>query len=155
MDAMALAVLHKAMAEFHGDPRRVTLTGISMGGYGTWILGKRHPGTFAALAPICGGVRPPRFFPVPKEARLPEGVDPYLDTARRIGRTPVWAFHGKKDFFVPVEESRRMTRALQSLGGDVRYTEYPDVGHNAGDPAYADPELYRWLLSRRLPEPQP
>ena len=73
-----------------------------------------------------------------------------VETARRIGSTPVWMFHGSEDETVPVEESRKMAKALRSAKANVRYTEYAGVGHNAWDKAYAEPELIPWLLSQSL-----
>jgi predicted peptidase len=152
MEAMVLAGLKQTIAEFSGDPERVILTGNSMGGYGTILLGAKHPGTFAALIPICGGVRPPSWFPrslLPPEALWIGEPDPYLAVARRIGRTPVWVFHGREDSMLPAAESRRVVAALRAAGGDVRYTEYPGVGHNAWDRAYGEAALWSWALSRR------
>lgn len=139
-EKMALAVLDAAMAEFHGDPARIYLTGQSLGGYGAWALAVRHPGKFAALVPICGGIR--RFV---QDDSLPG--DRYEAAARRIGKTPVWIFHGENDRTVPVGAARRMHEVLQAQGGEVRYTEYKRMGHLIWDRAYAEPELIPWLLS--------
>jgi predicted peptidase len=147
MDDVAMAALAQAQKEFQGDPRHVYLTGLSMGGYGTWHLAAKYPGRFAALVPICGGILRP------EEARVhsPQEKKPYADAARKIGgNTPVWIFHGAFDDTVPVTESRRMAEAMKALGGEVRYTEYPGVGHNSWDKAYAEPELFTWLLSKTL-----
>lgn len=152
MEAQAFAALDRAMEEFHGDPARVYLTGISMGGYGAWAFAYKYPERFAAVVPVCGGVAargrrsgitPPDWHPA---ARAPE--DPYTETARGIGHVPVWAFHGADDPRVPVSESRKLTAALEAAGGDVRYTEYPGVEHNAWDRAYREDELIPWLLSK-------
>ena len=148
MESMALAALEQAMQEFGGDPARVYLTGLSMGGYGTWALGTKHPKRFAALAPICGGIRwPSRATPEPPAES--SGEDPYADAAKKIGATPVWAFHGSADNRVPVTESRKMVEALKAAGGNVRYTEYEGVGHNSWDRAYREAELSTWLFSQR------
>jgi predicted peptidase len=80
----------------------------------------------------------------------PKVADPYAETARRIGSTPIWIFHGDADETVPVEESRKMAQALQNAHANVRYTEYPGIGHNAWDNAYAEPELVPWLLAQHL-----
>ena len=77
--------------------------------------------------------------------RSPE--DPYSETARGIGKVPVWAFHGAADPRVPASESQKLTEALRAAGGDVRYTEYPGVAHNSWDRAYSEDELIPWLLS--------
>ena len=147
MDDVAMAALDQASKEFQGDPRRTYLTGLSMGGYGTWHLAAKYPGKFAAIVPICGGILRP------DEARVhsPQDTKPYTDTANKIGaKTPVWIFHGAFDDTIPVTESRRMAEAMKALGGEVRYTEYPGVGHNSWDKAYAEPELFTWMLSKSL-----
>ncbi len=152
MEQRVLTMIDEVVRDHGGDPDRVYLTGNSMGGFGTWIIGARHPDRFAALVPICGGVRPPRSVPVPPEsfARQP---DPEGAVARKLGSMPVWAFQGAKDWVLSPDNTRRLVAALRATGGDVRYTEYPDLGHNAWDRAYADPALYTWMLSqaRKLP----
>jgi predicted peptidase len=152
MQAQALAALEQSIKEFHGDRERIYLTGLSMGGYGTWDMTAKYPGKFAAYVPICGGIYGPAKVP---EAHVgvagdPNIADPYAETARRIGSVPVWIFHGDADDTVPVEESRKMAAALRTTNGNVRYTEYPGVGHNAWDKAYAEPELIPWLLAQTL-----
>jgi predicted peptidase len=147
METMVLKALEQTMREFNGDPARVYLTGLSMGGYGTWWFASRQAGKFAAIVPVCGGIRTPPTIAIPPISTAP---DPYADVARKIGKTPVWIFHGSADETISVEESRRMAQALKAAGGNVRYTEYPGVGHNAWDPAYTDPDFFPWLLSHRL-----
>ena len=153
MEAQAFAALEAAIEEFNGDRSRLYLTGLSLGGYGTWAFGYKYPKKFAALVPVCGGVKARRRFPVPDwhpAERAP--ADPYTETARGIGNVPVWAFHGDQDRRVPVEESRKLTEALERAGGNVRYTEYPGVPHNSWDRAYAEEELIPWLLSQKKGE---
>jgi len=152
MQAQALAALEQSIREFHGDYDRLYLTGISMGGYGTWDMTAKYPGKFAAYVPICGGIHGPPKVP---DARVnlaadPNVADPYAETAKRIASTPIWIFHGAADDTVPVEESRRMVQALEAAKANFRYTEYPGVGHNAWDKAYAEPELVQWLLAQHL-----
>ncbi len=147
MEEVALKALDAAMKEFRGDRRRVYLTGLSMGGYGTWSLASKTAGKFAALVPICGGVTPPRGASANSSPAADS--DPYSSVSRKIGKTPVWIFHGGDDRTVPVAESRRMNEALKAAGGDVRYTEYPGVGHNSWDKAYAEPDLMKWLLAQQ------
>jgi predicted peptidase len=151
MEARVMASVDDAIARYAGDPDRVYLTGNSMGGYGTWLIAAHHPGKFAALVPICGGVRPPWI--VRATAKLPKdsvlyAPDPYAEVASKIGKTPVWAFHGGSDWMVSPKESRRMVAAMKKQGGDVRYTEYKGVGHDSWDRAYADKALYDWMLAQ-------
>jgi len=146
MPDVAMAALAEAESEFNGDRTRIYLTGLSMGGYGSWYLAGKYPGKFAAIAPICGGIL------MPDMARMqpPDDNSPYLEAAKKIGKTPVWIFHGGDDPVVPVTESRRMNEAMKTLGGEVRYTEYPGVGHNSWEKAYAEPELLTWMLSKTI-----
>jgi predicted peptidase len=125
---LLLALIEKSIKDLPVDPRRVYITGLSMGGYGTWDLLARRPDLFAAAAPVCGGA---------DEA-----------TAARIKDVPIWAFHGAKDTAVKPARSRNMIAALRKAGGKPKYTEYPDVGHNSWDPAYKDPELFKWLFAQ-------
>jgi predicted peptidase len=152
MQAQVLAALEKSIKEFHGDRSRLYLTGLSMGGYGTWDMAARYPGKFAAYVPICGGIHGPPGKPEVSVgvAKDPQISDPYAETARRIASTPIWIFHGGADPTVPVEESRKMAQALQAAKANVRYTEYPGVGHDSWDKAYAEPELVPWLLAQKL-----
>lgn len=152
MEAQALAALESSLAEFHADHDRVYLSGISMGGYGTWDLAAQYPKKFAAFAPVCGGIYGPERFPQIAVSLVKNGKtsDPYTETARRIGKTPVWVFHGAVDEAVPVEESRKMVNALRSSGADVKYSEYPGVGHNSWDRAFAEADFVPWLLQQSL-----
>jgi len=146
MQAVAIAALDSAAKEFNGDPQRTYLTGISMGGYGTWALAAKYPERFAALAPVCGGIRRPGTPQVVDT----EAPDPYAQAARKIGKTPVWIFHGGADPVVPPAESRKMNEALTAVGGSVKYTEYEGVTHNSWDKAYAEPELPKWIFEQKL-----
>jgi predicted peptidase len=125
---LTLALIEQSLKDLPVDPKRVYLTGLSMGGYGTWDILARRPELFAAAAPVCGGA---------DEA-----------TATKIKDIPVWVFHGAKDGAVKVARSRNMVAALEKAGGKPKYTEYPDVGHNSWDPAYKDPEFYEWLFAQ-------
>jgi predicted peptidase len=149
MQAQALKALELSVKEFRGDTNRLYLTGISMGGYGTWALASANPGKFAALAPVCGGIRVPAA--IAKQMNMPvvEG-DVYTPVAQKVGKTPVWIFHGGADPVVPVSESRSMNEALKAAGGNVKYTEYEGVSHNSWDKAYGEKEFFTWLLSQRL-----
>jgi predicted peptidase len=123
-----------------------------MGGYGTWAIASANPGKFAALAPVCGGVRVPQRIAEQLKLGNAQGEDPYTPVAQKVGKTPVWIFHGGADSVVPVTESRKMNEALKATGGNVKYTEYEGVNHNSWDKAFAEPEFFNWLLSQRLPE---
>jgi predicted peptidase len=154
MELQAMAALESSIREFHGDRRRVYLTGISMGGSGAWYLA-RHRRRFAAVVPICGEVArdPVDPFPIelpPDIARIIGAPDPYGALAQAVGALPVWAFHGTVDSEVPVTESRNTVAALRRNGGNVTYTEYPGIGHDSWDLAYADARMPRWLLQQRL-----
>ena len=154
MEEMAMAALAAATKTFKGDPKRTYLTGLSMGGSGSWDIAARNPGKFAAVVPICGRIVPSQdpinnFSDLAEDA-YPDNPKSYADVAQKIGKTPVWIFHGGSDDTVPVDGSRKMNDALKAAGGNVRYTEYPGVGHNSWDKAYAEPELMPWLLSKSL-----
>lgn len=122
-------LLDHLLETYHIDPKRVYLTGLSMGGYGTWAAIAKHPERFAAAAPICGGGDPA--------------------WAGGIGNLPVWAFHGEADRVVPVERSREMVTSVEAAGGNARLTAYPGVGHDSHTRTYADPELYKWFLKHK------
>lgn len=129
-DARALgALLDGIEARYRIDPDRVYVTGLSMGGFGVWDLLETFPGRFAAAAPVCGGGTPGRIC------------------AARA--TPVWAFHGALDTVVPLQRTHEMTARLASCGGNVRFTVYPEAGHDSWTETYATPDLYAWLLSHR------
>ena len=152
MESVTFGALEAAVKEFRGDRQRIYLTGLSMGGYGAWAFGYKYPERFAAVVPVCGGVSSRGSFTVPPWhplERAPE--DPYAETARALKDVPVWAFHGAADPRVPVSESRKLTEALEAVGGHVRYTEYPGVGHDSWNRAYWEKELLPWLLSQKNP----
>jgi predicted peptidase len=129
-------LLDDLLSHYPIDHSRLYLTGLSMGGCATWDWLLRDPDRFAAAVPVCGWSNP---------------VEPaYVDC-----RTPVWAFHGDADPVIPVDGSRRMVAAFRNRGVEAKLTEYPRVGHNAWSPTYANPEVYEWLLSHRLPTTRP
>jgi predicted peptidase len=130
----ALAMLDAVMKEYKCDPNRVYLTGLSMGGYGTWSVAAAHPDRWAAIVPICGGVRT---------------SDEVAKTAEKVKDIPCWVWHGDQDKAVPVQRSRDLVEALKKAGGKPRYTEYKWVGHDSWDPAYATNQLYTWLLAQK------
>lgn len=146
---MAMAALEKSVQEFHGDRHRLYLTGLSMGGYGSWQLAVDHPGTFAAAAIICGGVT---RLDDPDDRQLfvqgvPDGTDAFAWVAERARTLPVWIFHGGDDNVVPTEQSRRMNAALTALKAEVKYSELPGVNHGSWEKAYATPDLWTWMFS--------
>jgi predicted peptidase len=154
MDDLAMATLQAVSREFHGDPQRTYLTGISMGGYGSWHLAEKYPDKFAAMAVICGGIHPPeatlKAHPELVKFSPPDGPKAYADAAAQVGKMPVWIFHGADDNIVPVTESQRMVEAMKAVGAEVHYTEYPGVKHVSWDKAYDEPKLYPWLFSKSL-----
>jgi predicted peptidase len=125
----ALELLVTIEEKVQVDIDRIYVTGISMGGFATWEALIRYPQKFAAAIPVCGG-----------------GDASHADRIRNI---PVWAFHGADDSTVPAKFSRLMIKAIEKAGGHPRYTEYPGVGHNSWERAYAEPELLSWFFSQR------
>lgn len=126
-----LELVDALQKEFSIDPTRLYITGLSMGGFGTWDAIQRRPTLFAAAAPICGG----------GDAAL----------AKKIKDVPVWAFHGDADEAVKVRRSRDMIAALKAAGGSPKYTEYKGVGHDSWSATYRDPELYKWMFAQQRP----
>ena len=120
------ALLDEIIEKYSVDTKRIYLTGLSMGGFGTWSLATMQPERFAAIAPICGGGEP-RW------------------AARSLKDVPVWVFHGAKDTVVPPKRSEEMVEALKAQGGDVQFTLYPDAGHDSWTETYDNPELYEWF----------
>jgi lysophospholipase L1-like esterase/poly(3-hydroxybutyrate) depolymerase len=115
------------------DLERIYVTGLSMGGYGTWDLATRFPGRFAAIAPVCGGGDP--------------------DKAPTISNLPVWAFHGAADAVVTVDLTRKMIAALEKAGGHPLYSEYAAMGHDSWSTAYAEPRLLDWMFAQKRGQP--
>jgi predicted peptidase len=122
-----MALIEHTMERFDIDPKRIYVTGLSMGGCGTWAMAGEYPERIAAIAPVC--------------ARS-VWIDP-----GRLRHTPVWCFHGAMDDVVSVEHSIHMVRRAREGGGDVRFTIYPDVGHDCWTPAYGQQALYDWFLA--------
>lgn len=145
----AIAALDQTIADFRVDPDRVYLTGLSMGGNGTWNLAYQFPDRFAAVVPICGFISPFPRLPGSRAIVPADSGDAFVAIARRLKRVPTWIFHGEIDPVVPVSESRRAADALKAAGGDVRYTEFLGGGHNVWDGAYASPQFQEWLFAQR------
>jgi predicted peptidase len=114
-------------SKYQVDSSRIYVTGLSMGGFGTWSLAAAYPGKFAAIAPICGGGN--------------------TDDAPTLKNLPIWVFHGAKDEAVPLKRSSEMVEALKEAGSTtVEFTVYPDAGHDSWSETYNNPELYTWFL---------
>ena len=128
-------LLDDVIQKYTVDEDRIYLTGLSMGGFGTWALASANPERFAAIAPICGGGQP--FM------------------ARRFKNLPVWVFHGAKDPTVPVKMSQDMVDALKAAGADVKLTIYPEAGHDSWTATYDNPELYTWFLEHTRKKAEP
>ena len=126
------SLILKIIKNYRIDKTRVYVTGLSMGGYGTWALAARRPELFAAAVPICGGGDPA--------------------TVNVLKNLPIWVFHGGLDKVVLPEESEKMVRALEKDGGKVRYTLYPEAYHDSWTETYDNPTLYDWMLSKRKAE---
>ena len=133
-EADLLAILDLTLSSFRADGRRVYLTGISYGGFGSWYLASRHPERFAAVAPVVGWGHPDLM---PALAERP---------------VPIWVFAGGRDTGVPVRFFYPGLEALEAAGhGEVRFTIHADTGHDAWRRVYAGRDLYGWLLRQALP----
>ncbi len=126
---LVMQCLEALETEFPIDVDRLYVTGLSMGGYGSWDAIARYPNRFAAAVPVCGGCD--------------------LNQAKTIAHIPIWTFHGDQDQAVKVERSREIVAALKAAGGSPKYTEYPGVGHDSWNAAYKDREMYDWLFAQR------
>ncbi|HEV7299499.1 MAG TPA: sugar-binding protein [Tepidisphaeraceae bacterium] len=131
---MVRDLLDEVKAKYRIDPDRVYLTGLSMGGFGSWSVATAYPNEFAALVPVCGGGDP-------------------KDVAR-IKDIPTWVTHGGKDEVVFPEDSYRMVAALREIGGRVRFTLFPEADHDSWTATYSNPQLYEWMLQQRRGAPQ-
>ncbi|MBD3226497.1 MAG: prolyl oligopeptidase family serine peptidase [Caldithrix sp.] len=121
------ALLKQMVKDYDVDENRIYVTGLSMGGYGTWNLAFEYPNRFAAIAPICGGGDTKK--------------------AHRLKHLPVWVFHGAQDKVVPVQQSEDMVKAIKLAGGKAKLTIYPQAGHDSWTETYNNPALYEWFLS--------
>ena len=126
------ALIENLRSKYNVDPARIYVTGLSMGGFGTWKLAIAYPNQFAAIAPICGGGD--------------------SSSVCVLKDTPTWVFHGKQDRVVPIERSESLVRALKSCGGNVKFTVYPDAGHDSWTETYNNSQFFDWLLSQKLTE---
>jgi acetyl esterase/lipase len=144
MLSMAMAALDQETQEFHLDPNRTYLTGLSLGGYGAWELARLYPQRWAAVAIAAGGIfwsyAPERW----QQAALLPG-----EYARALVHTPVWLFQGSEDNTVLPRQSEMMFEAFKAAGGHVRLWVYQGLRHDCWTRAYNEPELPRWLLDHR------
>jgi dipeptidyl aminopeptidase/acylaminoacyl peptidase len=131
------ALLNYIQTTYAIDPKRIDLTGQSMGGFGTWAMALRYPKRFAAIVPVASG------YDVTADLVPPNICD--------LKDTPIWVFHGALDESILPDQVTAMVDALRDCGGNVRFTLYPDADHlGSSNRAYADPELYTWLLQQTL-----
>jgi predicted peptidase len=124
------ALLNHISNNYRVDENRIYVTGLSMGGYGTWALATAFPDRFAAIVPICGGGESLRI--------------------KKLKDVPTWVFHGAKDKSVPIAESQKLVDILKASGSDVKFTIYPEAGHDSWTETYKNPELYKWFLEQSL-----
>jgi poly(3-hydroxybutyrate) depolymerase len=139
---MAMATLDQESAEFHADPQRTYLTGLSMGGYGSWELARLYPHRWAAVAIASGGV----FWSYAPE-RWQQAATLPAEYARALGKTPIWLFHGSDDPIVNARQSELMYEAVKANNGHIRLWLYQGLHHDSWTRAYNEPELPRWLLA--------
>jgi predicted peptidase len=128
------ALLDEVTARYKIDPDRVSVTGLSMGGFGTWALAAHSPERFAAIVPICGGGEPTSMV--------------------RLKRLPIWTFHGALDEIVPLARTQELVDALRKAGGNVKFTIYPELEHDSWTVTYENPDVWQWLLAQRRADPR-
>lgn len=129
-----VALLDDVSSRYKVDPDRIYVTGLSMGGFGTWRLAAFAPERLAAIAPICGG------------------GETYW--TKQFSHLPTWVFHGAKDAGVPLVRSEAMVETLKKNGGNPKFTVYPEAQHDSWTETYDNPEFYEWLLQqKRTPKP--
>ncbi len=127
-------LLENIIKQYKVDDERIYLTGLSMGGYGTWYMAFSHTEKFAAIAPVCGA-----------------GIK---SSAQKLASLPIWVFHGEKDPIIPFSESEYLVNAIRQCGGDIKFTAYPEVGHDSWTKTYQNKELYEWFLSHKRQKKQ-
>jgi predicted peptidase len=123
------ALIDDVASNYNVNQDRIYVTGLSMGGFGTWALAAHTPDRFAAIIPICGGGE--------------------VTSVRRLKHLPIWAFHGAKDDIVPIERTQELVDALTQAHGKVQFTRYPELGHDSWTVTYENPEIYKWLLEQK------
>jgi dienelactone hydrolase len=150
MQALAMATLDQEAAEFHADPDRTYLVGLSLGGYGAWELARNYPDRWAAIVIAASGI----FWSYAPE-RWQEVSTLPAEYARAVGHTPLWLFHGADDPLVPPRESELMFQAVKAAGGHIRFWLYQGYNHDCWTRAFAEPEVPRWMLAHRNPPHPP
>ena len=122
-------LLDHVTAEYAVNEKKMYLTGLSMGGYGSWSLAAKHPTKFAAVAPICGGGKP--------------------EFAEKLKDIPIWTWHGDQDTAVPFKQSVEMVDEIKKAGGTkIKFTSLEGIGHNCWSSAYATPQLFQWMMKQ-------
>lgn len=121
-------LIDRVAAQYHADPHRISITGISMGGYGTWEMGLTYPDFFSALAPVCGGGLSWR--------------------CENLVNMPIWALHGDMDPTVPCRNSVEMVDSVNEKGGHAKLTIFPGVDHHSWDSAYLETDVISWMLEQ-------
>ncbi len=158
MTEQAIEALDQTVKEFNGDENRLYLSGFSLGGYGAWQTALLYPDKFSAIVPISGRILPRLEKSSNEKSQisseiisLAESKNPYQLFAERIGKTPIWAFHGKEDKIVPINQVRKMIETLRSNGNkNVNFTEYENSGHVIIEKVFEEENLFEWLASQRL-----
>lgn len=150
----AIPAIESAMADtqrdYNVDAKRLYLTGLSMGGYMTWLWGAQKTDTFAALMPICGGGN---LLDIKLIIGSKSDYDfgSIQDRAKALTKIPIYAFHGENDSVVPAQRSREIVKLVEEAGGTVKYREYPETDHNSWDKAYGSRTTMEWLLKQVKP----
>ena len=142
------AAMAQTQSDYSVDDKAITLTGLSLGGYATWIWGALKTDTFAALMPVCGGgdIEHVMGELSPEEAQVYGTME---DRVKKLATIPIWAFHGKDDGVVLPARSQEMVDRVKKAGGNVRYKEWKDTGHNSWDKTYGYKRAMAWLLKQR------
>lgn len=133
LDALHALILD-ILKSYAIDRSRIYLTGLSMGEYGAWHLAEAYPHLFSAIIPICGGTRPMIGFP---------------EKIKVLKDTPIWVFHGAKDDVVPLKNSQDLVDVLTKQGGNVKFTIYPEAGHDSWTSTYENPDVFAWLMTQK------
>lgn len=140
-----IEVMNDVLQKVKVDQSRMYMTGLSMGGFGTWSFASEYPDFFAAIVPICGSGDAPGWSGLRNYTQL----DVPKAKLEQLVSVPVWAFHGESDSTVPIDEQRQTIEAFRALGGEAEFTTYPGVGHDSWTTTYNNKEVYEWLLSHQ------